>query len=463
MIKILFFSAVAVLTLSCQQDDLFSKRDVRAAQRLTGLQFSRSAIDTMHGYLHRNLTGYDSLRTFHLDRELFPALLFNVLPDDFIRPTDTGEAPAWHIPTDVELPQHLDTLAFFSILDLASLIKHQKITSRELTNLYLDRIRRYNPTLQCVITVTEDLARQQAAQADQEIAAGKYRGPLHGIPYGAKDLMAVAGYPTTWGAQPYRDQVIDYNAGVVEQLEKAGAVLIAKLSSGALARGDVWFAGETKNPWDTLQGASGSSAGSGAATAAGLVAFSLGTETMGSITSPSARNGITGLRPSYGRVSRYGVMTLAWSMDKVGPMCRSARDCALVFGHLVAPDGRDPTIIRAPYQYRPAASHDLRIGLLIKAMDADTSSGAENMHSAVEILKFLTSSWTEKELPSDFPFAAFDIILRAESGAFLMNLCATTKWIRWYSKTSAQGPIRCGNRVLFPPSNICRPTGTGAI
>ena len=206
--------------------------------------------------------------------------------------------------------------------------------------MYLRRLKRYDPVLKCVAAYTEELAQAQAKRADSEIARGLYRGPLHGIPWGAKDLLATRGYPTQWGAMPYKDQQIDLDATVVQRLEAAGAVLIAKLTLGALANGDVWYGGTTKNPWDTSEGSSGSSAGPGAATAAGLVGFSIGSETMGSIVSPSTRCGVSGLRPTYGRVSRHGAMALSWSMDKLGPMCRSVEDCALVFSAIYGPDGR---------------------------------------------------------------------------------------------------------------------------
>ena len=207
--------------------------------------------------------------------------------------------------------------------------------------MYLERLKKYGGKLECVITLTEEIAMKQAQEADREIEAGKYRGPLHGIPYGAKDLLAVKGIRTTWGSVPFKDQVFDYDATVIQRLRDAGAVLVAKLTMGELAWGDVWFGGKTRNPWDTKQGSSGSSAGSASATAAGLVAFAIGTETWGSIVSPSTVCGTTGLRPTYGRVSRTGAMALSWSMDKIGPICRTVEDCALVFNAIYGPDGLD--------------------------------------------------------------------------------------------------------------------------
>ena len=219
--------------------------------------------------------------------------------------------------------------------------------------MYLERLKKHGPALNCVVTLTEELALAQAAQADREIRAGRYKGPLHGIPWGAKDLFATKGIPTTWGAAPFQNQVFDYDATIVERLRDAGAVLVAKLSLGALAQGDRWFRGQTKNPWNTERGSSGSSAGPGSATAAGLVGFAIGTETRGSIISPSIENGVAGLRPTYGRISRHGAMALSWTMDKIGPMCRSVEDCALVFNAIYGPDGRDDTVVDAPFVWNP--------------------------------------------------------------------------------------------------------------
>ena len=260
-------------------------------------------------------------------------------------------------------PENLEEAAFYPVTQLAELIRTRQVTSLELTEMYLARLKRYDPALKCVAAYTEELAIAQATRADDEIARGLYRGPLHGIPWGAKDLLATRGYPTQWGAMPYKDQVIDLDATVVRRLEGAGAVLIAKLTLGALANGDVWYGGMTRNPWDTEEGSSGSSAGSGAATAAGLVGFSIGTETLGSIVSPSTRCGVSGLRPTFGRVSRYGAMALSWSKDKIGPMCRSVEDCALVFSAIYGPDGHDMTISPEPFSWEPALDpQSLRIG-----------------------------------------------------------------------------------------------------
>lgn len=260
---------------------------------------------------------------------------------------------------------------------------------------------------------------KQAKRADEELSAGQYRGPLHGIPWGAKDLLATKGYKTTWGAMPYKDQVIDKNATVVERLEEAGAVLLAKLTMGALAWGDVWFGGKTKNPWNLEEGSSGSSAGPGAATAAGLVGFSIGTETWGSIVSPSTRCGVTGLRPTFGRVSRYGAMALSWSMDKIGPMCRSVEDCALVFQAIHGPDGKDSSVADLPFNWDPDLDiAKLRMGYVKSAFEEDREikEWKANDEATLETLRSLGVNLIPIELP-DYPIDVMSFILSAEAAA----------------------------------------------
>ena len=277
--------------------------------------------------------------------------------------------------------------------------------------------------LQCSISITDSLALAQAKHADDEIQNGHYRGILHGIPYGTKDLMSVPGYTTTWGAGPYKNQVLNETATVVQKLEEAGAVLVAKLVSGALARGDVWFGGKTKNPWDTTQGASGSSAGSGSATSAGLVPFALGTETLGSITSPSTRNGITGLRPTYGRVGRHGVISLSWSMDKVGPMGRNAEDCAIVFSVIQGKDKNDLTTVDLPFGVDWEKDiANLKVAYLKKDIEKDTTESGDNLRAALKTLEEMGVHPTAVEMPEEIPYRGFDIILRAEAGAFFDEL-----------------------------------------
>jgi Asp-tRNA(Asn)/Glu-tRNA(Gln) amidotransferase A subunit family amidase len=296
----------------------------------------------------------------------------------------------------------------------------------QLTKLALERLKKFDPQLHCVITLTEDLALEQAARADAEIASGKYRGPLHGIPYGAKDLLAVAGYKTTWGAMPFKDQVLDYDATVIRKLSDAGAVLVAKLSLGALAWGDVWYADTTRNPWNPEQGSSGSSAGSAAAVSAGLVPFAIGSETWGSIVSPSDRCGATGLRPTYGRVSRTGAMALSWSMDKLGPICRTAEDCALVFDVIRGADGTDRSVFDPAFNYRsdidPAR---LRIGYLKTDFENDSTYKEQNL-ATLQKLREMGIELIETELP-DMPVDAMQIILSAEAAAAFDELTRSNR------------------------------------
>jgi Asp-tRNA(Asn)/Glu-tRNA(Gln) amidotransferase A subunit family amidase len=326
----------------------------------------------------------------------------------------------------IQVPENIDELAFYPVTSLAQLIRSQKITSVELTKMYLARLKKYGPRLECIITLTEKLAMKQAKMADEEIATGHYRGPLHGIPWGAKDLLATKGIRTTWGAMPYKDQIIDEDATVVERLKEAGAVLVAKLTMGALAMGDVWYGGKTKNPWNLEQGSSGSSAGSAAATSAGLVGFAIGTETLGSIVSPSTRCGVTGLRPSYGRVSRYGAMALSWSMDKIGPICRTVEDCALVFHAIQGPDGKDLTIVDVPFGWNPSSDLlDIRVGFLTAAFE-QKSRTKENDQAALEVLRSLGIELIPFELP-EFPARAISHILSAEAAAAFDDLTRSGK------------------------------------
>ena len=420
----LLICSIILLTLAAcsSSKNEFSKKDVKRSQKLVGLDFDKKYIDTLYPYLKRNKEGFDTLRKYTLDNDVIPAVRFDPLPLNFTPKAQAG-FPEWEIPDDVMLPTKKSELAFYTIPQLASLIKNKKISSYELTQFFIERLNKYNPVLQCTITITEEMALKQAKVLDAELADGNYRGILHGIPYGVKDLMAVEGYKTTWGAEPYRNQQIEMTATVVEKLQAAGGVLVAKLVSGSLARGDVWFDGKTKNPWDTEQGATGSSAGSGSATSAGLVPFALGTETLGSITSPSNRNGITGLRPTYGRVSRHGVMSLSWSMDKVGPMARSAEDCAIVYSVITGKDPKDGMTTDYPDGFEPKKDYkSLRIAYLKQDIDKDTSLSKDNLEKALKTFKEMGLTLNEVELPKDLPYNSFDVILRAEAGAFFDDL-----------------------------------------
>ncbi len=317
---------------------------------LYDLEFSGAEADSMISNIFGWKRNYARMHQRYPQNSLAYPFAFQPAPAGFEIPSGQKKIN-WNIPSGISLPQNKNDLAYYSILQLASLVKNKKISSVALTEFFLDRLKKYGDTLQSVITITEDLALQQARQADAEIKAGKYRGPLHGIPYGLKDLFAVKGYKTTWGSTPYMDQSIDEDAYVYTQLKEAGAVLCAKLSLGALAYNNKWFGGETKNPWNLQQGSSGSSAGSAASVVAGLLPFTIGTETLGSIVSPSTRCGATGLRPTFGTVSRSGGMVLSWSMDKPGPICRSAEDDAIVFYYIKGTDGKDPGSVNHAFNY----------------------------------------------------------------------------------------------------------------
>jgi Asp-tRNA(Asn)/Glu-tRNA(Gln) amidotransferase A subunit family amidase len=344
-----------------------SKDTLECGEKIFGVDFSDAEEEQALAGVNRNLDTYEQLRAIEVPLDTEPAFTFRpYLPGKKPKGASTPGAKmkiGLHPPAARR--SSLDDLAFLPVTALAPLVERREVSSTDLTKMYLERLKKYGPKLNCVVTLTEDLALAQAAQADKEIRAGKYKGPLHGIPWGGKDLLATKGILTTWGAGPFQNQVFDYDATVVERLRDAGAVLVAKLSMGALAQGDRWFRGQTKTPWNLENGSSGSSAGPGSATAAGLVGFSLGTETRGSIISPSAVNGVTGLRPTYGRVSRHGAMALSWTMDKIGPMCRSVEDCALVFNAIYGSDGRDDTVVDAPFVWNADVPlSKLRIGYI---------------------------------------------------------------------------------------------------
>lgn len=331
--------------------------DVQSAAKLIGLTFTPAEVDSMLDGLDAQRESFEALRKHSFPNELPPAFVFHPVPDNYMPPHTGADELIFKGETlpKIQRPANDNDLAFLSIRELASLLVSRQITSEELARFFLNRFKKYDDTLHCVISYTEALALQKARQADSELAEGHYRGLLHGIPYVAKDLLATKDYPTTWGATPYRSQTLDYDAAVIERMDAAGAVLIAKVSLGALAWGDVWFGGRTRNPWNPATGSSGSSAGSAAAVAAGLAPFAIGTETLGSIVSPSTVCGVTGLRPTFGAVSRFGAMALSWTMDKIGPIARSAEDCAIVYRYLhdaVERDPRDPFHITTTFSYR---------------------------------------------------------------------------------------------------------------
>lgn len=398
---------------------------VGEASKLIGIEFTQAEKDSMLTELENYRESYQTIRDFKLDNGVPPALNFNPVPpgqtfDKTQQPND------WDTPADIDLPKTQSDLAFYSIPKLASLIQQKKITSVELTKFFLDRIEQYDDTLEAIVTVTEELALEQAKKMDQEIENGNYRGPLHGIPYGLKDLFAVEEYKTTWGAMPYKDQVRNETATVAKKLEEAGAVLIAKTTLGALAYGDVWFGGTTKNPWNLEQGSSGSSAGSAAGTSAGLFPFAIGTETYGSIISPSNRTGTTGLRPTFGRISRHGAMALSWTMDKVGPITRSVEDAAMVFDAIYGPDGHDQTIHDLPFNYQPNVDiSSLKIGYLKSAFESDYPNKQRDSLTLAK-LEELGAELTPIELP-DFPVGDLSFILTAEGATAFDQLTLSNR------------------------------------
>jgi len=402
-----------------------TKSQVESAENLIGLKFTDAERDSMLDDLASNLESYQNLRNVPLDNATPPSLVFNPLPLGF-EPTAGKTKLVTNPPVNTRVPDNLEELAFYSVRDLAELIRTKKVTSTQLTTMYLERLKRHGPELECVVTLTEELALEQARKADEDIAAGRYRGYLHGIPYGAKDLLAVKGYKTTWGAEPYKDQVIDDTATVVQKLERAGAVLVAKLTLGALAWGDVWYGGMTRNPWNLDQGSSGSSAGSASATAAGLVAFAIGTETWGSIVSPATRCGASGLRPTFGRVSRAGAMALSWSMDKIGPICRNVEDCAIVFEAIRGEDGIDQTVIDGSFEYDFRVDFEkLRIGYLRDAFDEEYSNRDRDAATLIE-LRELGAELIPMELP-EYPVYSLSFVLSAEAAAAFDQLTISNR------------------------------------
>ncbi len=353
-------------------------------------------------------------RKVALEPELAPASRWNPLLPGITQLPATNQFVR-SAPSPSPLPKNEDDIAFASATQLSHWIESRQITSTRLTEIYLARLARFNPTLRCAITITGDLARAQAKQADDEIAAGKYRGPLHGIPWGAKDLLDTAGIPTTYGAEPFRNRVPQKNAVVVDRLNAAGAVLVAKLSLGALALNDIWFGGQTMNPWLLEEGSSGSSAGPGAATAAGLVGFAIGSETGGSIVGPSMRCGVTGLRPTFGRVPRTGAMTLCWSLDKLGPMTRNVEDAITVLNAISGPDAGDLSSVPSKLNFNANADlTGLRVGYFPKWMNENPATAVDR--AAMETAKNLGMSLVEVEIP-DWPYDSLELILFAEAAA----------------------------------------------
>jgi len=415
--KALFVISAAVVFAGIFYNDSveITSENLMIAEKITGLTFSDAERDSMLEGLKEQLSNYKNIRNYRLNNSIPPALLFNPIPIGFSGNSLSNEVKFSNY-SHSTVPKDINDIAFYSIGELAQLLKTRQITSVRLTEFFLNRLKKYNDTLKCVITFTEELALSQARKADKEITSGNYRGLLHGVPYGVKDLFSLSNYKTTWGAPPYREQQINMNATVIEKLNKSGAVLVAKFSMGELAWGDVWFGGMTRNPWDPSQGSSGSSAGSASAVSAGLVPFALGTETYGSIVSPSTVCGVTGLRPTYGRVSRNGAMALSWSMDKVGPICRNAEDCAIVLNSIYGPDNLDQSVFDFPFSYNPGVNiKKLKIGYLKEDFGKDYSFKS-NDSMIIDKLKTLGIELIPIRLPV-YPINDISIMLSAESSA----------------------------------------------
>jgi Asp-tRNA(Asn)/Glu-tRNA(Gln) amidotransferase A subunit family amidase len=344
---------------------------LEAAAALADVPLTAAQRAMMIDGLNQQRKSYEAIRALHIANNVAPAFVFDPLPPGTTVETEHRPMRVSKAPAIAKAPANLEDLAFLSARELAEYIRHKRVSSTALTEMYLARLKRYDPMLHFVVTLTEERAMTQAREADREIAEGKYRGPLHGLPWGAKDLLAVKGYPTTWGAGGFEHQSFDEDATVVKRLDAAGAVLVAKTTLGALAMGDKWFGGRTRNPWNPQQGSSGSSAGSASAVAAGCVAFAIGSETLGSISSPCTRCGATGLRPSFGFVPRTGAMALSWTMDKLGPLCRAVEDCAVVLDVMHGPDGKDLAARDAGFSWDAEFDwRTLRVGYLKDAFEA---------------------------------------------------------------------------------------------
>jgi len=425
---IIFIVALSFFTLNIpaqEKEQKITKENIEHAEKILGLDFYDAERDSMQDALNEHLKSLEGIRKIKLNNNVFPSVLFNPIPIGFKFPS-TQKPIKYSNYSYAKLPTDNNELAFYTIGELAQLIKNKKITSTQLTKFFIERLKKYDPMLHNVITITEERALAEAKKADNEIAKGKYRGLLHGIPYGVKDLLSTKIYKTTWGANPYKDQVIDEDAEVIKKLEQAGAVLVVKLTMGALAWGDVWFAGKTRNPWDTTQGSSGSSAGSASSVSAGLVPFAIGTETHGSIVSPSTVCGTTGLRPTYGRVSRTGAMALSWSMDKIGVITRYAEDLAIVFNVIRGLDKNDPTLYDVPFNYEPKINFKkLKIGYLKNDFDRKYPFH-DNDSLALKKLIELGAELIPIELP-DFAGRSISFILNAEAAAVFDELTRSNR------------------------------------
>ncbi|UCD75365.1 MAG: amidase [Phycisphaerales bacterium] len=407
-----------------EQAQAITSRTIAEAEKLAGVKFTSRERKQILKDLEEEVQRLLVRRSLDLPNSLAPGQIFDPRLPDMI--FDLEQRPL--VPSDDEtgsLPDSDEDIAFAPVTKLSHWIERRQLSSLRLTKLYLDRLKRIGPKLECVVTLTEDLALSQARRADEELAGGLYRGPLHGIPWGAKDLFDTAGIRTSWGATPYSDRVPDNDAAVVQRLAEAGAVLIAKLTLGALAYGDIWFDGKTRNPWNPEQGSSGSSAGSAAATAAGLVGFALGTETLGSIVSPSMRCGTTGLRPTFGRVARTGAMALCWSLDKIGPIARTVEDCMLILDAINGADGGDPSSLDMPVDFDARRSvRGLRLGYDPAWFEDEEANGLDR--NAVDAARRAGLRLVPVRLP-DWPYETLMTILTVEAASAFEELTLSNR------------------------------------
>jgi Asp-tRNA(Asn)/Glu-tRNA(Gln) amidotransferase A subunit family amidase len=413
-----------------------SKEMIEGAEKMIGLEFTDAEREMMQRDFPGRLGAYENLRAERYPNDLAPAFVFNLYPQNFkIEPEK--KRPRWKPSRSIKRPERDEDLAFLSVAELSGLIRARKITSEELTRFCLDRLKKYGPKLHCVVTLTEARALDEARRADAELRAGKWRGPLHGIPYGAKDLLDTRDIVTTWGVSLNTNRVPNADATVIQKLTEAGAVLVAKTSLGELAMGDVWFGGLTRNPWDIEKGSSGSSAGSASSVAAGLVPFAIGTETMGSIVSPSTVCGVTGMRPTFGRVSRAGAMTLCWSLDKIGPLARSVEDCELVLDAIRGADPKDPTTMNAPFPFT-TAKKKLRVGY-VKSDFAKNEGNQTNDVVTLEKLRALGFDLKEVQWPK-FRGNALNLTLGAEAAAAFDELTRSNDDDRLVQQSAGSWP-----------------------
>jgi Asp-tRNA(Asn)/Glu-tRNA(Gln) amidotransferase A subunit family amidase len=423
------------LAAQAAQAGSVTKEMIKQAEWIAGLELTEDERTRTARSVQQSLASFAELRKVDVGYDVSPALTFFPVPPRPAAAVKRNQATPVETPV-ARRPESAEELAFFSVVELSALIRSREVSSTELTKLYLGRLKRFDSLLKCVVTFTEDIALKQAGQADREIAAGHFRGALHGIPWGAKDLISYPGYPTTWGATPFRARVIDGKATVAQRLEEAGAVMVAKLSLGALAMGDLWFGGRTRSPWDPRSGSSGSSAGSASAAAAGLVGFAIGSETLGSIVSPCRACGATGLRPTFGRVSRHGCMTLAWTMDKLGPITRSVEDCALVFDAIHGADGLDFAAVDQPFEWPPRRDlAALKVGYI-----EDARRSTEEREE-LRILRKLGFELVPMTLPNELPVRAITLMLGTEAAAAFDELTRkhVTEGLNSWPDTFRQG------------------------